>query len=68
MEIKSIQEFNHQLKEVVYKLVLNSKYNQWRIQIFVDNEFINDYDVKSLESGKTKLKELSELRICPVYI
>lgn len=63
----SVQELNHELKTITYKIVKNELFNQIRIQIFESSNFINEIECKSINDAKKKVLKYTSLNVCPFY-
>lgn len=58
------QEFDHELKSITYAIVRNSKYNDIRIKVFENGNFVNEIDTKNISDAKKKVSLYSSKKIC----
>lgn len=62
-----IQEFNHELKTITYKIIENIKFKQIRIQIFEGDNVINEIECKNINQANKKVLRYTSLSVCPFY-
>lgn len=61
------QEFNKELKSITYAIIKNKLFNDIRIQIFENGNFVNEVDCNSLNDANSKVQRYIKLEVCPFY-
>lgn len=61
------QDFSHEKRIISYTILKNPIYNDIRVQIFENGNFVNEVDCNSLNDAKKRVKRYIKLSVCPFY-
>lgn len=61
------QDFAHEKRSISYIIVKNTIFNDIRIQIFENGNFVNDVYCKSLNDAKKRVERYIKLTTCSFY-
>jgi hypothetical protein len=61
------QDFAHDKRSISYIIVKDTIYNDIRVQIFENGNFVNDVSCNNLNDAKKRVQRYIKSTVCPFY-